>query len=62
MGIELVAEGVETEAQLNALRRMHYQVVQGYLFAPPMPGNAFLEFMLRLQKEGPPAAFTSARS
>jgi diguanylate cyclase (GGDEF)-like protein/PAS domain S-box-containing protein len=60
MGIELVAEGVETEVQLNALRRMRYHAVQGYLFAPPMPGKALLDFMLRLQKEGPPAVFTSA--
>lgn len=57
MGIELVAEGVETTVQMNALRRMRYQAVQGYIFAPPMTAAALLDFMLRLQKEGPPDEF-----
>ncbi|MGH8126938.1 MAG: EAL domain-containing protein, partial [Gammaproteobacteria bacterium] len=59
MGIELVAEGVETKVQLKALRRMRYQAVQGYIFAPPMSADALFEFMLRLHKEGPPAEFMS---
>lgn len=60
MGIELVAEGVETDIQMKALRRMRYQAVQGYIFAPPMLADEFLDFMLRLQREGPPAAFMHA--
>lgn len=60
MGIELVAEGVETTVQMNALRRMRYQSVQGYIFAPPMTATALLDFMSRLQKEGPPAEFMPA--
>ena len=34
LGMTLVAEGVETEDQLNALKREHCDEVQGYLFSP----------------------------
>jgi diguanylate cyclase (GGDEF)-like protein len=36
LGLSLVAEGVETQAQLNYLRTTHCQEVQGYLFSPPV--------------------------
>jgi diguanylate cyclase (GGDEF)-like protein len=37
MGIEVVGEGVETEAQAFALRRAGCNVVQGWLVGKPMP-------------------------
>jgi len=37
MGIGVVAEGVETEAQLSYLENLECDEVQGYLFAKPMP-------------------------
>lgn len=37
MGLELIAEGVETVSQLNILRDLGVKVAQGYLFAPPGP-------------------------
>jgi diguanylate cyclase (GGDEF)-like protein len=39
LGMRTVAEGVETEAQLNQLRRTRCDAVQGYLLARPMPAN-----------------------
>jgi EAL domain-containing protein (putative c-di-GMP-specific phosphodiesterase class I) len=39
MGIRVVAEGVETEAQLGFLRSLQCDEVQGYLFAKPMPAD-----------------------
>lgn len=37
MGLELIAEGVETFSQLRILRDLGVKVAQGYLFAPPGP-------------------------
>jgi diguanylate cyclase (GGDEF)-like protein len=39
LGIELVAEGVETEAQLNTLRALGVTSVQGYLLGRPAPAG-----------------------
>src|SRR5687767_11208732 len=37
LGISVVAEGIETEAQFDILRAMGCDVGQGYLFARPLP-------------------------
>jgi EAL domain-containing protein (putative c-di-GMP-specific phosphodiesterase class I) len=37
LGIEVIAEGVETTAQLNYLRTVGCNYAQGYLFSPPLP-------------------------
>ena len=35
--LEIIAEGVESEAQLRLLRGERCDCAQGYLFAPPLP-------------------------
>jgi diguanylate cyclase (GGDEF)-like protein len=45
LGMSVVAEGVETEAQLDHVRRLGCTSVQGYLFSPPVPPEV-LERML----------------
>lgn len=45
MGLDVVAEGVETEAQASAVRRFGCRRAQGFLFSPPV-GAARLESML----------------
>jgi diguanylate cyclase (GGDEF)-like protein len=40
LGISTTAEGVETEAQLDAIREQGCTEVQGYLFSPPLPPSA----------------------
>jgi diguanylate cyclase (GGDEF)-like protein len=47
--LEVIAEGVETAAQLAYLRRHHCDHIQGYYFSPPVPVPA-LEQMLREEK------------
>lgn len=39
LGFELVAEGVETEEQLNYLRDQGCETYQGYLFGKPVPAH-----------------------
>ncbi|MEO7433268.1 MAG: EAL domain-containing protein [Dokdonella sp.] len=39
--LQVVAQGVETEAHAAFLRRHHIDLVQGYLFAPPLDAAAF---------------------
>ena len=40
-GLKVVAEGVETEQQLEFLRRNHCDELQGYYFATPMAVSDF---------------------
>ncbi|MBI5922835.1 MAG: EAL domain-containing protein [Betaproteobacteria bacterium] len=44
--LSAIAEGIETEAQLNFLRRCNCDEMQGYFFSQPMPAAGF-EQMLR---------------
>jgi len=45
LGMEVVAEGVETPASLAWLRQASCDTVQGFLFAKPMPAAAFVGFV-----------------
>ena len=44
LGLEVVAEGVESEAQRDLLARQGCHVYQGYLFSPPLAIEAFEAF------------------
>ena len=41
----VVAEGVETEEQVKALKEIGCDLVQGYFFSPPVPAEKFASFM-----------------
>ena len=43
LGIRVVAEGVETEAQLTLLHELGCDTAQGYLLGRPVPAAAFIE-------------------
>lgn len=45
MNLSVVAEGVETREQLERLREIGCDYVQGYLFAKPMPGEEFEQIL-----------------
>ena len=44
--LRVVAEGVETRAQLDVMRALHCDEIQGYFFSRPVPAGDF-EDMLR---------------
>ena len=45
MEIACVVEGVETRAQLDSLRRLGCDFIQGYYFAKPMPVGAIGDYL-----------------
>ena len=47
MEIACVGEGVETEAQLDSLRHLGCDFIQGYYFARPMPAAAVSAFLAK---------------
>ncbi|MDX9766426.1 MAG: EAL domain-containing protein [Ectothiorhodospiraceae bacterium] len=44
LGLDFLAEGVESEGQLNMLRRQGCGLIQGYIFARPMPARECLDW------------------
>jgi diguanylate cyclase (GGDEF)-like protein/PAS domain S-box-containing protein len=47
LGLETIAEGIETERQLEALRSMGCGYGQGYLFAKPLDGDGAIALLER---------------
>jgi diguanylate cyclase (GGDEF)-like protein len=45
LGLKIVAEGVETTAQRDLLRREQCDLVQGFLYSRPLPADACLMFL-----------------
>ncbi|MDO8250055.1 MAG: EAL domain-containing protein, partial [Rhodoferax sp.] len=47
LGLAVIAEGVETEAQRDFLASQGCHAYQGYLFSRPLPQDAFEAFVKR---------------
>ncbi len=47
LGIEAIAEGVETKLQLEQLQTLECRKFQGYLFAKPMPADLAMQACLK---------------
>ena len=45
--LRVVAEGVETEAQIRSLRRLKCDEIQGYVIAPPLAADEFMAWWRR---------------
>ena len=48
LGMNIVAEGVETDYQRDFLKSIHCDIYQGYLFSKPIPEQDFLVLLDRL--------------
>ncbi|OYY81375.1 MAG: diguanylate cyclase, partial [Methylophilales bacterium 16-45-9] len=48
LSLEVIAEGVETEAQRQFLHQSGCYLYQGYLFSKPLPSDAFDRFIKQL--------------
>ncbi len=47
LGVPVVAEGVEEKAQLDKLKDMGCQIIQGYYFSKPLPAEQFEELLAK---------------
>ncbi len=47
LGVKVIAEGVETEQQLDLLKKIGCDYGQGYLFSRPLPAEKFEELLLQ---------------
>lgn len=47
LGLETVAEGVETDEQLDLLREMNCDCIQGFLLGKPMPSNDIEQLIMK---------------
>ena len=45
LDLSLVAEGIESDVQLEFLRQARFELGQGFLFAPPQSGDAMVEML-----------------
>ncbi len=50
--LQVIAEGVETTDQLALLTTMGYALIQGYVFAKPMPEAALVAWLQDHQELG----------
>ena len=53
LGMRVIAEGVETESQLELLKRAGCDFAQGYLFSPALPFDQFMQFVQEWQQRTP---------
>lgn len=60
LSVPVIAEGVETEEQLHALKNLGCDIVQGYFFSKPVPAWEFEPFIL--QKKEADTAYKLATS
>ncbi len=54
--MNVIAEGVETEEQLDRIRELRCDEFQGYLFCPPVESAEFVSFLSRRRTDKPAAA------
>lgn len=59
LGLDVVAEGVETEAQYQFLKQSHCQLIQGYYFYQPMCADELIKVLENVEKNSTAAILLS---
>lgn len=49
LSLEVIAEGVETQAQLDFLKKLNCDIVQGYFFSKPISNEEVINFIQRFE-------------
>ena len=60
LGLTVVAEGVDSLEQLAVLRKMACDQIQGFLYAPAVPGDDAQRFLARRSETRPPVPFAAS--
>jgi EAL domain-containing protein (putative c-di-GMP-specific phosphodiesterase class I) len=47
LGLDIIAEGVETEPQRDYLKRLNCDLLQGFLYSKPLPPEQVVDFIRR---------------
>ena len=45
LGLKMVAEGVETEEQMQGIKDLGIDYIQGFYYSKPLPQDEFLRFL-----------------
>ncbi|TGN10933.1 sensor domain-containing protein [Leptospira ilyithenensis] len=48
LGMEVIAEGVETEVQRNILKNFGCHIIQGYFYSKPLPAEDFISYVKKI--------------
>ena len=51
LDMKVVAEGVETKEQLDIIKALQCDAVQGFYYAKPMPEDEFIEYIKGIQSK-----------
>ncbi|WP_010494314.1 EAL domain-containing protein [Paenibacillus elgii] len=55
LGLQVIAEGVETQEQIDFLRDKKCDLVQGYYYSPPLPPDDFERYLQNMARSAEPA-------
>ncbi|MGN0241202.1 MAG: EAL domain-containing protein [Candidatus Weimeria sp.] len=50
LSLKVVAEGVETDKDLEAMKNLDIDYIQGYYFSKPLPKNEYIRFLMKKRK------------